>query len=122
MKISYNWLKEYLDFKEDHESIGEKLTSLGLEVEGIKKFQSIPGGLEGVVIGKTKSIKKHPNADRLKITTVDIGQNELIQIICGAPSKKPITMRIPRSHSTTPNHLWVVVLAESAHFSIEIAC
>ena len=86
MKISYNWLKEYLDFKEDHESIGEKLTSLGLEVEGIKKFQSIPGGLEGVVIGKTKSIKKHPNADRLKITTVDIGQNELIQIICGAPN------------------------------------
>ncbi len=86
MKISYNWLKEYLDFKEDHESIGEKLTSLGLEVEGITKFQSIPGGLEGVVIGKTKSIKKHPNADRLKITTVDIGQNELLQIICGAPN------------------------------------
>ena len=86
MKISYNWLKEYLDFKEDHESIAEKLTSLGLEVEGITKFQSIPGGLEGVVIGKTKSIKKHPNADRLKITTVDIGQDELIQIICGAPN------------------------------------
>ena len=58
MKISYNWLKEYLDFKEDHESIAEKLTSLGLEVEGITKFQSIPGGLEGVVIGTTKSIKK----------------------------------------------------------------
>ena len=86
MKISYNWLKEYLDFKEDHESIAEKLTSLGLEVEGITKFQSIPGGLEGVVIGKTKSIKKHPNADRLKITTVDIGQDELLQIICGAPN------------------------------------
>ena len=86
MKISYNWLKEYLDFKEDHESIGEKLTSLGLEVEGVTRFQSIPGGLEGVVIGKTKSIKKHPNADRLKITTVDIGQDELLQIICGAPN------------------------------------
>ena len=86
MKISYNWLKEYLDFKEDHESIGEKLTSLGLEVEGTTKFESIPGGLEGIVIGKTKSIKKHPNADRLKITTVDIGQDELIQIICGAPN------------------------------------
>ena len=77
MKISYNWLKEYLDFKEDHESIGEKLTSLGLEVEGIKKFQSIPGGLEGVGIGKTKSIKKHPNADRLKITLSDLLKMEV---------------------------------------------
>jgi len=86
MKISYNWLKEYIDFKEDYISIAEKLTSLGLEVEGITKFESIPGGLEGVVIGKIKSIKKHPNADRLKITTVDIGQNELLQIICGAPN------------------------------------
>ena len=72
MKISYNWLKEYLDFDENHESIGNKLTSLGLEVEGIAKFESIPGGLKGVVVGKTRSIKKHPNADRLKITTVDI--------------------------------------------------
>ena len=72
MKISYNWLKEYLDFKDDHKTIGEKLTSLGLEVEGILKQESVPGGLEGVVIGKTKSIKKHPNADRLKITTVDV--------------------------------------------------
>ena len=54
----------------------KKLTSLGLEVEGITKYESIPGGLKGVVIGKTKSIKKHPNADRLNITTVDIGQKK----------------------------------------------
>ena len=86
MKISYNWLKEYLDFDENHESIGDKLTSLGLEVEGITKFESIPGGLKGVVVGKTQSIKKHPNADRLKITTVDIGEDELLQIVCGAPN------------------------------------
>ena len=86
MKISYNWLKEFLDFNEDYIAIGDKLTSLGLEVEGITKFESILGGLNGVVIGKTKSIKKHPNADRLKITEVDIGQNELLQIICGAPN------------------------------------
>ena len=86
MKISYNWLKEYLNFKDNHESIGEKLTSLGLEVEGITKFESIPGGLEGVVVGKTKSVKKHPNADRLKITTVDVGADELLQIVCGAPN------------------------------------
>ena len=59
MKISYNWLKEYLEFNENHESIGDKLTSLGPEVEGITKFESIPGGLNGVVVGKTKSIKKH---------------------------------------------------------------
>ena len=86
MKISYNWLKEYLEFNENHESIGDKLTSLGLEVEGITKFESIPGGLNGVVVGKTKSIKKHPNADRLNITTVDVGADELLQIVCGAPN------------------------------------
>ena len=86
MKISYNWLKEYLDFDENHESIGDKLTSLGLEVEGITKFESIPGGLKGVVVGKTQSIKKHPNADRLKITTVNIGEDEPLQIVCGAPN------------------------------------
>ena len=86
MKVSYNWLKQYLDFKDDHESIAEKLTSLGLEVEGMSKFESIPGGLRGVVIGKTISIKKHPNADRLKIVDVNVGQSENLQIICGAPN------------------------------------
>mgnify|MGYP003327389124 FL=1 len=86
MKISYNWLNEYLDIKQDHELIGEKLTDLGLEVEGITKYESVPGGLEGVVVGKTISIKKHPNADRLKITNVDIGNDEILQIVCGAPN------------------------------------
>ena len=86
MKVSYNWLKQYLDFKDNHESIAEKLTSLGLEVEGISKFESIPGGLMGVVIGKTISIKKHPNADRLKIVDVNVGQSENLQIVCGAPN------------------------------------
>ena len=86
MKISYNWLKEYLDIKQDHELIGEKLTDLGLEVEGITKYESIPGALEGVVVGKTISIEKHPNADRLKITNVDIGNDEILQIVCGAPN------------------------------------
>ena len=86
MKISYNWLKEYLDIKDNYELVGEKLTDLGLEVEGIIKYESIPGGLEGVVIGKTKSIRKHPNADRLNITTVDIGVDKDLQIVCGAPN------------------------------------
>ena len=86
MKVSYNWLKQYLDFKDDHKSVAEKLTSLGLEVEGISKFESIPGGFRGVVIGKTISIKKHPNADRLKIVDINVGQSENLQIICGAPN------------------------------------
>ena len=86
MKISYNWLKEYLDIKDNYELVGEKLTDLGLEVEGIIKYESIPGGLEGVVIGKTKSIRKHPNADRLNITTVDTGDDKDLQIVCGAPN------------------------------------
>tara|TARA_B100001113_G_scaffold292645_1_gene249305 strand:- start:3199 stop:5628 length:2430 start_codon:yes stop_codon:yes gene_type:complete len=106
MKISYNWLKEYLNFKDNHESIGEKLTSLGLEVEGITKFESIPGGLEGVVVGKTKSVKKHPNADRLKITTVDVGADELLQIVCGAPNvNKNQTVAVATSGTTLyPNN------------------
>ena len=106
MKISYNWLKEYLNFKDNHESIGEKLTSLGLEVEGITRFESIPGGLEGVVVGKTKSVKKHPNADRLKITTVDVGADELLQIVCGAPNvDKNQTVAVATSGTTLyPNN------------------
>ena len=106
MKISYNWLKEYLNFKDNYESIGEKLTSLGLEVEGITKFESIPGGLEGVVVGKTKSVKKHPNADRLKITTVDVGADELLQIVCGAPNvNKNQTVAVATSGTTLyPNN------------------
>ena len=86
MKISYNWLKEYLDIKDNYELVGEKLTDLGLEVEGTIKYESIPGGLEGVVIGKTKTIRKHPNADRLNIATVDIGVDKDLQIVCGAPN------------------------------------
>tara|TARA_B100000886_G_scaffold147074_1_gene99926 strand:- start:164 stop:2581 length:2418 start_codon:yes stop_codon:yes gene_type:complete len=88
MKISYNWLKEYLDFDLDHNSISEILTDLGLEVEGISKYESIPGSLEGVIVGKITSLKKHPNADRLNITTVDIGEKDELQIICGAPNVK----------------------------------
>ena len=88
MKISYNWLKEYLDFDLDHNSVSEILTDLGLEVEGISKYESIPGSLEGVIVGKITSLKKHPNADRLNITTVDIGEKDELQIICGAPNVK----------------------------------
>ena len=86
MNISYNWLKQFLKLKDSAEETARILTELGLEVEGITDFQSIKGGLKGIVVGKVKSCRKHPNADRLKITTVDIGLKENIQIVCGAPN------------------------------------
>ena len=81
MNISYNWLKDFLKLKDSAEDTAEVLTELGLEVEGISKFESIKGGLDGVVVGKIKSCKKHPNADRLKIVSVDIGEKKEIQIV-----------------------------------------
>ncbi|MGB5320071.1 YtpR family tRNA-binding protein, partial [Eudoraea sp.] len=86
MKISYNWLKQFLKLDWEAEKTGELLTNLGLEVEGITKFESIKGGLEGVIVGQVLSCEQHPNADRLKITTVNIGKGEPLQIICGAPN------------------------------------
>jgi len=101
MNISYNWLKEYLDFDLDHNSVAEILTDLGLEVEGISKYESIPGSLEGVVVGKITSLKQHPNADRLKITTVDIGEKDELQIICGAPNvKNKLTVAVATNGTT----------------------
>ena len=66
MKISYNWLKRYIDIDMDVKELGEMLTDSGLEVEGIEKFQSVKGGLEGIVIGEVISCDKHPNADRFQ--------------------------------------------------------
>src|SRR5690606_145456 len=84
MKISYNWLKQFIKTDWEAEKTGELLTSLGLEVEGISTFESVKGGLKGVVVGKVLTCEKHPNADRLKITTVDIGLKEPLKIVCGA--------------------------------------
>src|SRR5690606_20906201 len=86
MKISYNWLKQFIQVKEDAEKTGELLTDLGLEVEGIDAFQSVKGGLKGVVVGHVLSCEQHSNADKLKVTTVDIGAAEPVQIVCGAPN------------------------------------
>ena len=86
MKISYNWLKQFLQLDWKAEKTGELLTDLGLEVEGISNFESVKGGLEGVVVGHVLTCKKHPNADRLKLTTVAIGQENPVQIVCGAPN------------------------------------
>ncbi len=86
MKISYNWLRQFLQIDWDSQKTGELLTDLGLEVEGISRFESVKGGLEGVVVGHVLSCEQHPNADRLKLTTVDIGKGEPVQIVCGAPN------------------------------------
>lgn len=86
MKISYNWLKQFLKTNWSPEQTGELLTDLGLEVEGVDTYQSVKGGLEGVVVGEVLTCIKHPNADKLKITTVNIDTEQPVQIICGAPN------------------------------------
>lgn len=86
MKISYNWIKQFLAIDWSAEQTSEVLTDLGLEVEGLVPFTSIPGGLKGIVIGEVLACKQHPNADRLKLTEVSIGQENPIQIVCGAPN------------------------------------
>jgi len=86
MKISYNWLKNYVDTEAAPEEVAKILTSAGLEVEGIEEVEEIPGGLAGVVVGEVLECGKHPNADKLSITKVCIGDGEPLQIVCGAPN------------------------------------
>ena len=74
MKISYNWIKQFLQTDWDATKTGELLTDLGLEVEGIEKKESIKGSLKGIVVGEVLTCIQHPNADRLKVTTVDLGK------------------------------------------------
>lgn len=86
MKISYNWIKNFIKVDLPSEQTGALLTDLGLEVEGIEPFESVKGGLKGVVVGQVLECQQHPNADRLKITKVDIGGESPLQIVCGAPN------------------------------------
>lgn len=86
MKISHNWLKKFIDINEPVEEISELLTQTGLEVEGIETFELVKGGLKGVVIGEVLTCEKHPNADNLSKTTVDIGNGIVSPIVCGAPN------------------------------------
>ena len=86
MDISYNWLGEYIDLPETPEEVGKRLTNTGLEVESIEKIDAVPGGLDGVVIGEVLSCTKHPDADKLSLTTVDVGTAEPVSIVCGAPN------------------------------------
>lgn len=85
MKISYNWLKQYVQTELPAKDLGKILTETGLEVDGIEKIESIKGGLEGVFVGEVLSCEKHPDADKLKVTTVSVG-GEPLQIVCGAPN------------------------------------
>lgn len=86
MKISYNWLKQYIQLDLSPDETSELLTSCGLEVEGIERYQSVKGGLEGIVIGHVLTCEKHPGADKLSKTTVDVGNDTILPIVCGAPN------------------------------------
>ncbi len=86
MKISYNWLKRYVALDLEPEELGQYLTNGGLEVEAIEKYESIEGGLKGVVIGHVVECRPHPNADKLSLTKVDIGNGDPLWIVCGAPN------------------------------------
>ncbi len=101
MKISLNWLKKYISLDMDPEKIGEILTDIGLEVEGMDQIESIKGGLEGLVVGEILTCEKHPNADKLKCTTVNVGGEEPLSIVCGAPNCAAGQKVIVATHGTT---------------------
>lgn len=84
MNISYNWLKEYVDFDLTPDEVAAALTSIGLETGGVEEVQTIKGGLEGLVVGEVLTCEPHPNSDHMHITTVNLGQGEPVQIVCGA--------------------------------------
>jgi phenylalanyl-tRNA synthetase beta chain len=86
MTISYKWLSEYLPVAVEPERLGRILTSIGLEVESMQAYEEVKGGLKGLLIGEVLSTEKHPNADKLTLTKVDIGNGEPLQIVCGAPN------------------------------------
>jgi phenylalanyl-tRNA synthetase beta chain len=86
MTISFNWLKEFISLTETPEEIAALLTGTGLEVEKIEKYESIKGGLQGVVIGTVLTCQRHPNADKLSCTTVSVGGENPLNIVCGAPN------------------------------------
>lgn len=86
MNISYNWLKEYVDFDLTPDEVAAALTSIGLETGGVEEVQTVKGGLEGLVIGEVLTCVPHPNSDHMHVTTVNLGSGEPVQIVCGAPN------------------------------------
>jgi len=112
MKISYNWLKQFIKIDWTAEKTSELLTDLGLEVEGLAPFQSIKGGLQGIVVGQVLTCEQHPNADRLKITTINIGTEDPLAIVCGAPNvavgQKVAVATIGTTLYTTDGEAWTI--------------
>ena len=86
MKVSYNWIKDYTKITATPEQMDQILTDTGLEVEGVTKVESVKGGLAGVVVGHVLTCEKHPDADKLRVTTINVGTEEPLQIVCGAPN------------------------------------
>ncbi|WP_191859958.1 phenylalanine--tRNA ligase subunit beta [Hanstruepera ponticola] len=112
MKISLNWIKQFIKTDWNTEQISELLTDLGLEVEGVTPFQSIKGALEGIVVGEVLTCEQHTNADRLKVTTVNIGTDETLQIVCGAPNvaagQKVLVATIGTTLYTAEGEAWKI--------------
>lgn len=112
MKISLNWIKQFIKTDWNSEQISELLTDLGLEVEGLTPFQSIKGGLNGIVVGEVLTCEQHSNADRLKVTTVSIGENDPLQIVCGAPNvaagQKVLVATIGTTLYTAEGEAWTI--------------
>ena len=112
MKISYNWLKQFIKIDWSAEKTSELLTDLGLEVEGIDVFQSIKGALKGIVVGHVLTCEQHPDADRLKITTIDVGEKLPLKIVCGAPNvakgQKVAVAKIGTTLYTNEGEAWTI--------------
>ena len=86
MKISYSWLKDYIKLEQSPEEISDILTQTGLEVGGLEEVDTVKGGLQGLIIGEVVTCEAHPNSDHLSKTTVNVGGDELLPIVCGAPN------------------------------------
>ena len=86
MKISYNWIRQYLNISLPVAEVSAILTAIGLEVEDVIAYESLKGGLKGVVVGQVLTCDRHPNADKLSLTTVNIGAETPLKIVCGAPN------------------------------------
>lgn len=116
MKVSYNWLKQYTNITATPEELDKILTDTGLEVEGVEKIEAIKGGLSGVVVGEVMECEKHPDADKLKVTKVDVGTGELLQIVCGAPNvaagQKVVVATVGTTLHPTPEETFKIKLSK----------
>ena len=86
MNVSYSWLKKYINVNKTAQEVADDLTSIGLEVDGVEEVETIKGGLKGLVVGEVLTCEAHPDSDHLHVTTVNVGEGEPLQIVCGAPN------------------------------------